>query len=207
MGWVDLAVIVIVAVSALIGMKVGIVGGGVTAVGGIVGWLLAGQFADDVGGLFDRWIDVDTVVTVLAYAAIVFAGLAGGIHIARISRPLLAAFTLGLSTMTDRLGGLVMGLVIGLVMSAAMVVLLSRAAYSFELPEGGLVGEATTRVSGQLTALEIRESMESSLTDSDFVRALVNAADALPSGALGFIPSDFEVTFDLLGEEIERKGG
>ena len=207
MSWVDLAVIVIVAVSALIGMRVGIVGGGVTAVGGIVGWLLAGQFADDVGGLFDRWINVDTVVTVLAYAAIVFAGLAGGVYAARIGRPLLAAFTLGLSTMTDRLGGLALGLVIGLVMSAAMVVLLSRAAYSFELPERGLVGEATTRVSRQLTALEVRESMESSLTDSGFVRALVKAADALPSGALGFIPSDFEVTFDLLGEEIERKGG
>ena len=207
MGWVDLAVVVIVAVSALIGMKVGIVGGAITAVGGVIGWLLAGQLADDVGGLFDNWIHADTAFTVLAYAAIVFAGLAGGVYAARIGRPLLAAFTLGLSTMTDRLGGLVIGLIIGLVMSAAMVVLLSRAAYSFELPKGGIAGEATTRVSRQLTVLEVREGMESSLTDSSFVRALVKVADALPSGALGFIPSDFEVTFDLLGEEIERKGG
>ena len=207
MSWVDLAVIVILAVSALIGMRVGIVGGAVTAVGGIVGWLVAGQLADDVGGLFDRWINVDTAVTVISYAVIVFAGLAGGVYVARIGKPLLAALTLGLSTMTDRLGGLVIGLITGLVISAALIVLLGRATYSFELPEEGLAGTATARVSRQLTDLEVRESMEKALTESGFVRALVNVADALPSGALGFIPSDFETTFDLLGEEIDRKGG
>jgi uncharacterized membrane protein required for colicin V production len=207
MSWVDLAVIVIVAAGALVGMRVGIVGGAITAVGGIVGWLLAGQLADDAGGLFDNWINVDTAVTVISYAVIVFAGLAGGVYVARIGKPLLAALTLGLSAMTDRLGGLVIGLIIGLVISAALIVLLGRATYSFELPEEGLAGTATARVSRQLTDLEVRESMEKALTESGFVRALVNVADALPSGALGFIPSDFETTFDLLGEEIDRKGG
>ena len=207
MSWVDLAVIVIVAAGALVGMRVGIVGGAITAVGGIVGWLLAGQLADDAGGLFDNWINVDTAVTVISYAVIVFAGLAGGVYVARIGKPLLAALTLGLSAMTDRLGGLVIGLIIGLVISAALIVLLGRATYSFELPEEGLAGTATARVSRQLTDLEVRESMEKALTDSGFVRALVNVADALPSDALGFIPSDFETTFDLLGEEIDRKGG
>ena len=207
MSWVDLVVIVIVAAGALVGMRVGIVGGAITAVGGIVGWLLAGQLADDVGGLFDNWINVDTAVTVMSYAVIVFAGLAGGVYVARIGKPLLAALTLGLSTMTDRLGGLVIGLIIGLVISAALIVLLGRATYSFELPEEGLAGTATARVGRQLTDLEVRESMEKALTESSFVRALVNVADALPSGALGFIPSDFETTFDLLAEEIDRKGG
>lgn len=207
MSWVDLAVIVIVAAGALVGMRVGIVGGAITAVGGIVGWLLAGQLADDAGGLFDNWINVDTAVTVISYAVIVFAGLAGGVYVARIGKPLLAALTLGLSAMTDRLGGLVIGLIIGLVISAALIVLLGRATYSFELPEEGLAGTATARVSRQLTDLEVRESMEKALTESGFVRALVNVADALPSDALGFIPSDFETTFDLLGEEIDRKGG
>ena len=207
MNWVDLAVIAIVAVSALTCMRVGVVGGGVAAIGGIIGWLLAGQLADNVGGLFDNWIHVDTAVTVISYAAIVLAGLVAGVYTVRAGKPLLAAFTLGLSTMTDKLGGLAIGLIMGLVISAAMVVLLGRAAYSFELPEGGLVGEATTKVSRQLTVLEERARLENSLTEARFVRSLVNVADALPSGALGFIPSDFEVTFDLLGEEIERKGG
>ena len=207
MNWVDLAVIAIVAVSALTCMRVGVVGGGVTAIGGIIGWLLAGQLADDVGGLFDNWIHVDTAVTVISYAAIVLAGLVAGVYTVRAGKPLLAAFTLGLSTMTDKLGGLAIGLIMGLVISTAMVVLLGRAAYSFELPEGGLVGEATTKVSRQLTVLEERARLENSLTEARFVRSLVNVADALPSGALGFIPSDFEVTFDLLSEEIERKGG
>ena len=207
MNWVDLVVIAIVAVSALACMRVGVVGGGVTAIGGIIGWLLAGQLADDVGGLFDNWIHVDTAVTVISYAAIVLAGLVAGVYMVRAGKPLLAAFTLGLSTMTDKLGGLAIGLIMGLVISAAMVVLLGRAAYSFELPEGGLVGEATTKVSRQLTVLEERARLENSLTEARFVRSLVNVADALPSGALGFIPSDFEVTFDLLAEEIERKGG
>lgn len=207
MNWVDLAVIAIVAVSAFTGMRVGIVGGAITAVGGILGWLLAGQFADDIGELFDRWIHVDTAVTVVSYSAIASAGLAGGVYAAKICRPLLAAFTLGLSAMTDRLGGLIIGLIIGLVISAAAVVLLSRAAYSFELPEGGIAGDVSTGVSRQLPVVEVRESMESALTESGFARALVRAADALPSGALGFIPSDFEIAFGLLGEEIERKGG
>ena len=207
MNWLDLVIIVIVIMAAFMGMKTGIIGAAVTAAGGFVGWLIAGQAADNVGGLFDKSIENDTLVTVISYVIIVLAGLLVGGFVAKIVRPVLTAATLGLPGMVDKLGGLSLGLVGGLVVSAALIMSMARFTYSFEIPEEGLAGEATQKISEQLDmdVVEVREKLEGALADSALVEVFINIADAVPADTLGFVPSDFKVTLDLLEEEIDKE--
>ena len=207
MNWPDLVIIGIVIMAAFMGMKTGIIGAAITAAGGFVGWLVAGQAADNVGALFDKSIENDTVVTVVSYVIIMVAGLLVGGFVAKIVRPVLTVATLGLSSMVDKLGGLALGAVVGLVVSAAFIMFMARFTYSFEIPEEGLAAEATQKISEQLDmdVVEIRESLQDALAGSALVEAFINIADGIPADTLGFVPSDFKVTLDLLEEEIDRE--
>ena len=207
MNWLDLVIIVIVIMAAFMGMKTGIIGAAITAAGGFVGWLIAGQAADNVGGLFDKSIENDTLVTVISYVIIVVAGLLVGGFVSKLVKPVLTVATLGLAGMVDKLGGLGLGFVAGLVVSAAFIMFLARFTYSFEIPEEGLAAEATAKISEQLDmdVVEIRGNLEDALAGSALVEVFINVADGIPGDTLGFVPSDFKVTLDLLEEEIDKK--
>ena len=51
-NWFDFVLLAIIAVGAVMGLRIGLIGAAFTVVGVFVGWLLAGQWSDDVGGLF-----------------------------------------------------------------------------------------------------------------------------------------------------------
>ena len=71
MNWLDLVILIIVGVSAFLGLKIGLIRAGLTALGIFVGSILGGQFSDDIGGLFSG-IDSDSAAaTVISYAIII----------------------------------------------------------------------------------------------------------------------------------------
>ena len=61
MNWLDLVFIGIVGVSAFMGLKIGLIRAGFTALGIFVGSILGGQLSDDIGGLLSG-IDSDSAV-------------------------------------------------------------------------------------------------------------------------------------------------
>ena len=75
MNWLDIVIIVVLVGAALFGLEYGLIRAGFNAIGMVVGSLLAGQWSDDVGGLFSDSISNDTVVTVLSYGIIIVAAL------------------------------------------------------------------------------------------------------------------------------------
>ena len=50
MNWLDLVFIGIVGVSAFVGLKIGLIRAGFTALGLVVGSIVGGQLSDDIGG-------------------------------------------------------------------------------------------------------------------------------------------------------------
>ncbi len=207
MNWLDFVIVVIAIMAAFMGIKTGIIGAAITTAGGFVGWLVAGQAADNVGGLFDKSIENDTLVTVISYVIIVVAGLLVGGFVSKIVKPVLTVATLGFAGMVDKLGGLGLGFVAGLVVSAALIMSLARFTYSFEIPEEGLAAKATQKVSEQLdmNVVEVRETLEDALAGSALVEVFINIADGIPADTLGFVPSDFKITLDILEEEIDKR--
>ena len=216
MNWLDFVFLAIIAVGAVMGLKIGLIGAAFTAVGVFVGWLLAGQWSDDVGGLFGDSLSNDTIVTVLSYAIIMIGAVIVSRVAAKFIKPLLTVFTLGLSSLVDRLGGLALGALFGAAVSAVIIIALARLTYDFDVsavtdlvPEqvAGLVPE---QVAGQVAVLDeqlakvenVREQLETALTESQLVSIFMNIFDAIPADTLGFVPSDFKAALDILESNI-----
>jgi len=202
MNWLDFVIIAIVVVAAVMGMKTGIIGAAFGAVGAFVGWMVAGQVGDRVGGLFDESVTNDTTVTVITYALIMIAGIVVAGILWRIARPFVSVTTLGMTGMVDKLGGVVLGLAVGVAVSGALIVVLARFAYDFEIPDEGVAGRVADRIPD---VEKTRRTLDDALTGSVIVEAFVDVTDALPADALGFIPSDFETSLDILEQNIEAE--
>ena len=111
MNWLDIVLIGLVIVGALRGFRIGLLGAAVNAFALILGWLLASQAAYALGlvGGFVEWSSTSIIVAVYV---IVIALTVSVVQFAwGIIRRSLGIVTLGASSLIDRVGGLVLGIV------------------------------------------------------------------------------------------------
>ena len=212
MNWLDIVLLAVLAIGALVGMRIGLIGAAITAVAIFIGWLLAGQWSDDLGGLFADSLSNETLVTVVAYAIIIIATIVVASVVKKVVRPLLAVFTLGLSSMVDRLGGAALGLVFGGAIAGALIIGMARFTYNFDM-ESLITENIPSQVPGQVTdqvtnlysqVEDARGTIEDVLSESFLVPVFIDVTDALPADAFGFVPSDFKVALDILEERIQE---
>jgi uncharacterized membrane protein required for colicin V production len=198
----DIVLLVVLAGAAFQGLKIGLIGAAVNSASLIIGWMLAGQLSDEVGALFASSIGNDTIVTVISYVVIMALSLVVGKAAWKILKPIVGLATLGLVGTVDRVGGVALGLVTGFVVIGAIVIVLARFTYNFELPDEGIAGTVADRIP---RVQSTRDSVEGLLMESAIVPTFVNVADALPASALGFVPSDFRAAFDILNSRIDMQ--
>ena len=113
MNFLDIVLLIVLIGAAFQGLKVGLIGAAVNAVALIVGWMLAGQLSDEVGGIFSGSIANDTIVTVISYVVIMALSLFVGRMAWKAIRPIIGLATLGMVSTVDRVGGVALGLVTG----------------------------------------------------------------------------------------------
>ena len=210
MNWFDFVLLAILIVGLLYGMQSGLIKAAFIAVGGYAGWLLAGQFGGRVGSLFDSSLGNETLVSVISYAIIIVVALIIASIVAKIVKPLLTVFTLGMSSMVDKLGGLVLGLLIGVSIAGALVIGAARLTYDFDTSV--LTDKVPDQVAGNVGQIEeqlakvesVKENLETALGESQLVPTFVNVVDSLPGDALGFIPADFMEALKILKAEIDK---
>ena len=199
MNWLDIILLAIIVVACLGGIRLGLIQAAFVVVGVIVGWLVAGQLSDDVGAAIGGSASSATVVTTVSYTLIVAACATVAAYVVKIVRPTLSVLTMGLSKVVDRLGGLVVGLLLGIAITAAIVIAGARLTYDFDT--SSLADRVPGEAADRLPDVEgVRDSLESALAESALVGIVVDVLDALPAGALGLAPSDFEVALDLLSD-------
>ena len=209
MNWLDFVILAIVIVGTVTGMRIGLIGAAFTVVGAFVGWLLAGQLSDDIGGLFDASLSNDTYVTVISYTIIIVAAVAVANIVVKFVRPLLTVFTLGMSSMVDRLGGAGLGLLSGIAIASVFIIVLGRLTYDFDI--GTLTGAIPDRAAERVTVLKdqsasienARDKLETALTESALVSIFIDVTDAIPASTLGFVPSDFKAALDIVESRID----
>ena len=207
MNWLDIVLIIVLIFGFLYGLKTGLIGAAFMAIGVIVGWQFAGHYADNLGSSLSSTIGNDTIVSFIAYAVIILAGVVVAGIAGKIIKPFLTVFTLGMSAMVDKIGGLVLGLILAALLSGAAILGLARLAYNFEIPEvpeEGIAGAVADRLPIPDT-LEIKEGLQDALVESSFVRTFVSVVDKVPGDAIGFVPNDFEVSIQILKDEIEAE--
>ena len=204
MNWLDWVLLAIIAISALVGMKVGLIRAALSFVAMVIGWVFAGQISDKVGGIFDSSLSNDTIVTVTTYAVLMIIAIIISGFITKIIKPIMAIFTLGLSSMVDKIGGLALGLMFGFAIVGVVIIAGARLTYDFDTSvlEDKLPGQ----VSDQLPKIDdVSEKLETALSESKIVETVVNVIDVLPAGALGLAPSDFGTAMEILDFVIEHR--
>ena len=208
MNWLDFVFIAVFIVGALFGMKTGLIGAAFIAAGAIIGWMLAGQWSDDIGGMFADSVSNDTLVTVVSYAVIIIGSLFAASIVGRILRKVLSILTFGLTSVVDKLGGLALGLLIGAALSGAIIIGSARLTYNFDVEhqlsmlDQNIAGQVLSRRS---EVEDVKVTLENALTESKFVPIFIDLTDALPADAMGLIPSDFKVALDILEETLDLK--
>ena len=208
MNWVDIIIVVIVAASLVWGLKTGVIPMVFTVLGMLIGWWLAGQYADDVGALVGDWGTFDTALTVFCYAAIVSISVFVASKVGSMVKPFIVIGTLGTAGMADKIGGVLIGLIIGLVLTGSFIVVLARLSFDLEVstPDVQIAGgaEIMRLAGGKVAAItERRQVVVNSLRESTAVPVFLDVVDFVPGSALGFIPGDFEASLDILREEID----
>ena len=192
MNWLDLALIIAVIGATFLGLWIGFVRAAFTALGVIVGVLVAGLVADNVVVRFAEYLPDEALVNILGYAiSVLVAGVLGLVAGIIVKKCLGMAF-LG---WTDRLAGMALGSATGVAISVVVIVGMAGLAYSDEVssdvPSHSYVEKA-------LDMSDAREMMVDSLTQSAVVPTLIGLLDSSPLSNLAFVPSGFRVAADTL---------
>lgn len=122
MGWLDLVIIVLVAISTFIGLRIGIIKAVLSLVGVIVGVILAGRFYNALaGGL--TFIPQETLARIVAFAIILVGVMLVAGVLASVLKWLASIVMLG---WVNRLGGAFLGLVLGAIFCSALLAMWTK---------------------------------------------------------------------------------
>jgi membrane protein required for colicin V production len=122
MGWLDLVIIVLVAISTFIGLRIGIIKAVLSLVGVIVGVILAGRFYTALaGGL--TFIPQETLARIVAFAIILVGVMLVAGVLASVLKWLASIVMLG---WVNRLGGAFLGLVLGAIFCSALLAMWTK---------------------------------------------------------------------------------
>lgn len=189
MNWLDIVLIGLVIIGALRGFRIGLLGAAVNAFALLLGWLLASQAAYALGlaGGYVEWSSTSIIVAV--YVVVIALTVAVVQFAWGIIRRSLGIVTLGASSLIDRVGGLLLGVILGGALAGALVLTLARFTYDMPLE--------SSRVTS--SSRDVREGLEDSLSESVAVKIFIEQTDGLPLNSLGFISPGFAESLEMIG--------
>ena len=115
MNWLDIVILVPIAINAFVGFGKGLIKMVFTLIGVILGVVLAGQFYDTVGSWFGFFGNED-IANILGFILILGVVMVIAEILARLVRGIVTVTLLG---WVDRLGGAVLGAFIGVIFISA----------------------------------------------------------------------------------------
>ena len=200
MNWLDLVFIGIVGVSAFMGLKIGLIRAGFTAMGIFVGSILGGQLSDDIGGLLSG-IDSDSAAAnVISYALIITVCLVIAAAASLVVRKVLTILLMGWA---DKLAGGALGVAAGVIISAGVIMGMANLTYASEIGDEF----ATKVINSTLDTERAKKRLEDGLTHSAMVDAFLDVVDIVPSSTLWFVPNNFRSSLDVLSQRQTAGGG
>ena len=218
MNWFDLIIIIIFAGSIFLGMKIGLLRAAGIAVSIYIGTFLAGQFADNISANFYEFnlsLSLIKSISVIIYIVILLICITSAYFAIGKIKPLVGFVTLGVSSLIDKLGGMLLGLTFGIIASMIVVMSITRLTYTFDfasvsdqiqknIPEKIATKDASTDVSNYLNEIsEIQQSVETVLQNSRSVKLFLYLESEVPIGIGHFIPDDFDFALRLLDSTLD----
>lgn len=117
MSWLDIVILIIIAVPTVIGLKIGIIKAVLTMAGVIVGVVLAGNYYENMAQTL-TFIPQPGLAKVVAFAIIMVGVMVVASIVASLVKKVISAMLLG---WVNRLGGAVLGFVLGAIFCGALL--------------------------------------------------------------------------------------
>ena len=211
MNWLDIGLIVLVGVSAVVGMRIGLISATLAVVGVFLGLSVAGQVTEEARAMFDESVSDIAIFTIVSYTVLIVASLLIARLAAMITKSILKVLTLGMSSMVDKLGGIALGATFGVAIAAVVVLVGAKIAYDFdaEALKAQLPSHAKERITSErlATVEEFLGAIEGVLEESQAVAILVSVTDTLPESTLNMVPGDFRTALDIMRSKGIGKDG
>ncbi|MFP6570443.1 MAG: CvpA family protein [Dehalococcoidia bacterium] len=202
--WVLVAVFV---VSALLGLKWGLVQSILNFVAIYVAMLVGAQIADGLVARVTDDVQNESVATAIGYVVIFLGVFIIAQIVGRIIRPMLTIIFLG---WVDKLGGVVVGVLLGGILVIGAVTAMARVAYPqdeailVEIEElaSGNFEAAKERLYQELAERYGRDALKEWLADSSLVPGVLDTRSKLPANVLGLVPGEFATALDTLEADL-----
>jgi membrane protein required for colicin V production len=117
MNWLDIVILILIAIPTFIGLKIGIIKSLFTIVGMIVGVVLAGRFSESLAGAL-AFISDPGWAKIAAFAIILIGVMVIASVLAAVISKVISAVLLG---WVNRLGGAVLGFIMGVLFCGALL--------------------------------------------------------------------------------------
>lgn len=200
MNWLDIVFILISIVAIFYSFKTGLFSAAFILIGIVVGWQVAGHYSDNIGSALSTTISSDRTVSVISYVVIMIVAIVVAKLASNLIKPMISVASFGISSLIDKLGGLILGIVLAGFITGSIILGMTRLSYSFEIPD--FAGDSTLEVLN-LDSLDVNESLNNLLQNSNFVRTFVRVVENVPADAIGFVPDDYDIAVKMLSEKIE----
>jgi len=122
MSWLDIALLVVIGITVLVGLKIGIIKAVLTLVGVVLGVILAGRFYVALAGSL-TFISQETLARVVAFAIILVGVVLLASIIAGVLKWLTSIMLLG---WVNRIGGALLGLIMGSIFCSALLAIWTK---------------------------------------------------------------------------------
>jgi len=192
MNWLDIAIIVVLGILTLLGVKRGLIKSLVPLVGVILGIVLAGRLHHPLAERMG-FIESESLAGIIAFVLIVIAVYVIVFILGSMLRNVLQMVFLG---WVDRLGGAVFGFAMGWIICSVVVVLLARyVALPVDIPEIP-IAELEGWLENWRGLEGIRQSVTTAISESKLATAQIDSFPII----LGFLPERFAVVRDFFGK-------
>jgi len=203
----DWVLFVVFVVGALLGLKWGLVQSVLNFVAVYVAMLVGAQFADGLVARVTDDVQNESVAAAIGYVVIFLSVFIIAQIVGKIIRAMLTVIFLG---WVDKLGGVVVGLLLGAILVTGVVTAMARVAYpqdeailvEIEDIVSGDIEAAKERLYQELAERYGRDTLKEWLADSTLVPRVLDTRAKLPADVLGLIPGEFATALDTLEADL-----
>ena len=118
MSWLDLVIVVVLAVGTFLGLRMGIIKAVLSLAGVIVGVVLAGQYYTDLADVLPFFSETSGAAKIVAFVIILIVVMVIAVVAARFLKWAVSVMMLG---WVNHLGGAVLGLILGAIFCGAIL--------------------------------------------------------------------------------------
>ena len=122
----------------------------------------------------------------------------------KIVKPVLSIATLGFSNLIDKIGGIILGLLIGTLIASIIIVGITRFTYDFEIPENSMTKSFNMEeYTKEIQFLKVNKNIENNIADSVLSTNILKIVQKIPASTFGLIPNDFKTSIQLFSNNNE----